>query len=498
MAALNRLYRTTTFRLSVLYFVLFGAAAALAIGYIYWNTNVLLARQLQQTVAAEIQGLAEQYSRGGLPRLAEIVGERSLAPGDSLYLITDKDGRRVSGNLKQVSSELWNTLGPVEFVYRRRGSSGAEQRVGFATVFRLSGGYRLIVGRDIEGRLEFGRVIQSAVLWGLGFMLLAGLFVGWLVSHNLLSRIQDITSTSRTIMRGDLSERIPVRGADDELDRLSGNLNDMFDRIESLMNGLREVSDNIAHDLKTPLTRLRNRVEGALRTPGGDDHYRDALELTIVEADELIKTFNALLSIARLEAGAVRQNMSRIDVTAAVLDMAELYEPVAEEQGMSLEAKGSKALYVSADRQLIGQAIANLIDNALKYSRVCSGKSDCVDGSRTSHGAISIDVMQVGDSAEICVSDRGPGIPEQDRKRALKRFVRLEKSRSAPGSGLGLSLAAAVASLHDGDLRLEDNDPGLKVVIRLPLIQDKEKNIGEDGQDNGTSLGGVGRISSNI
>lgn len=468
MAPLHRLFRTTTFRLSVLYFVCFGAAAALSISYIYWQTNVLLSAQLQQTVDAEIKGLAEQYSQGGLSRLASTVGERSLTPGDSLYLLTDRSGRRISGNLNKVSAKLWNTVGPVEFTYRRPGAGGVEQRVGYANIFRLQGGYRLIVGRDLEGRRAFERVIRSAFLWGLGSMLLAGIGIGWFVSRNLLARVNAVTAASRTIMEGDLSERIPVDGSGDEMDRLSRNLNDMLDRIENLMLGLREVSDNIAHDLKTPLTRLRNRVEGALREKGSADSsdggfsregiYKVALEQTIEEADELIKTFNALLSIARLEAGAARQRMEEIDLSSAVLDVVELYEPVCEEDGVELTSSTVDGLGVFGDRQLIGQAIANLIENSLKYG--CRGEG----------ALVSVEVLRSGDMAQICVSDNGPGIVEQDRERVFKRFVRLEKSRSAPGSGLGLSLVAAVCRLHEGRSYLEDNNPGLKVVIELPLI----------------------------
>lgn len=463
MTALSKLFRTTTVRLSLIYFVLFGAVAAVAIGYIYWNTNVLLARQLTQTVDAEIQGLSEQYKQGGLKRLGQTVAERSLTPGDSLYLLTDKSGRRIAGNLKSVSSELWNVLGPVEFIYRRPASGGTEQRVGYANIFRLAGGYRLIVGRDIEERREFERVVRSAFLWGLAFMALSGLGVGWIVSRNLLSRINAVTATSRTIMTGDLSQRVPISGSGDELDRLSSNLNVMFDRIESLMNGLREVSDNIAHDLKTPLNRLRNRVEAALRDPsGGEPAYRDALQGTIEEADELIKTFNALLSIARLEAGAAGRNMVDIDLTSAVRDVAELYEPAAQEQGLDLVASGVDGLMVHADRQLVGQALANLIDNALKYAP----KRD------NGRGKVSVDVRRENGYVEVIVGDNGPGIPVDDRERVLKRFVRLEASRSKPGSGLGLSLVAAVASLHGGDFRLEDNEPGLRAIIRLPLRED--------------------------
>jgi signal transduction histidine kinase len=304
VTALTKLFRTTTFRLSLTYLALFSAAAAVAIFYLYWNTTVMLSRQLNQTIEAELTGLAEQYRAGGLEQLVRIVAERSGTPGNSLYLVADSDGRRVAGNLSAVTQDLWNSLGPVEFVYSRPAPGGVEKRLAFANVFRLPGGYRLIVGRDIDDRRVFARTTRQAMLWGLFVMALFGIGGGYWVSRKLLARIDAVAETTRTIMQGDLSGRLPVNGSGDELDRLSDSLNLMLVRIEQLMAGLREVSDNIAHDLKTPLNRLRNRVEAALREPYGEAVYREALERTIEEADGLIKTFNALLSIARIEAGA--------------------------------------------------------------------------------------------------------------------------------------------------------------------------------------------------
>ncbi len=463
MTALTKLFRTTTFRLSLTYLALFSAAAIVAIFYIYWNTTVLLSRQLNQTIDAELKGLAEQYRAGGLDQLVSTVAERSQTPGNSLYLVADSEGRRVAGNLSAVSPALWNSLGPVEFVYRRPATGGVETRLAFANVFRLPGGYRLIVGRDIEDRRELARMVRSTMLWGLGVMALFGIGGGYWVSRKLLARIDAVAATTRTIMEGDLSGRLPVNGSGDELDRLSGSLNLMLVRIEQLMAGLREVSDNIAHDLKTPLNRLRNRVEAALREPYGEPVYREALERTIEEADGLIKTFNALLSIARIEAGAGGENRETLDVSALLRDVAELYEPVADERGLVLKAEADAPIYIRADRQLLGQAIANLIDNAIKYG------APGAEGSNGAKPEIDVSARAKGSLAEIVVTDRGPGVPVSDRERVLDRFVRLEASRSEPGSGLGLSLVAAVARLHGGSLRLEDNEPGLRVVLALPM-----------------------------
>ena len=463
MTALTKLFRTTTFRLSLTYLALFSAAAIVAIVYIYWNTTVLLSRQLNQTIDAELKGLAEQYRAGGLDQLVRIVAERSGTPGNSLYLVADSEGQRLAGNLSAVSPELWNSLGPVEFVYQRPATGGVEKRLAFANVFRLASGYRLIVGRDIEDRRELARMVRSAMLWGLGVMALFGIGGGYWVSRKLLARIDALAETTRTIMDGDLTGRLPVTGSGDELDRLSESLNLMLARIEQLMAGLREVSDNIAHDLKTPLNRLRNRVEQALREPYGEAAYREVLERTIEEADGLIKTFNALLSIARIEAGAGGDNREKLDVSALLRDVAELYEPVAEERGIELRAETDAPIFVRADRQLLGQAIANLIDNALKYG---APERSSGNGSRPE---VEVSAHAKGPIAEIVVTDRGPGVPVPDRERVLDRFVRLEASRSEPGSGLGLSLVAAVARLHGGILRLEDNEPGLRVVLALPV-----------------------------
>jgi signal transduction histidine kinase len=464
VTALTKLFRTTTFRLSLTYLALFSAAAIVAIVYIYWNTTVLLSRQLNQTIDAELKGLAEQYRAGGLQQLVRTVAERSGTPGNSLYLVADSEGRRLAGNLSAVSPDLWNSLGPVEFVYRRPAAGGVENRLAFANVFRLPSGYRLIVGRDIEDRRELARMVRSAMLWGLGVMALFGIGGGYWVSRKLLARIDAVSATTRTIMGGDLTGRLPVNGSGDELDRLSESLNLMLARIEQLMAGMREVSDNIAHDLKTPLSRLRNRVEAALREPYGEPVYREALERTIEEADGLIKTFNALLSIARLEAGAGGENRETLDVSALLRDVAELYEPVAEERGLELKAEAEVPIFIRADRQLLGQAIANLIDNAIKY-----GTAEAAERGTGVKPEVEVSAKAKGPIAEIVVTDRGPGVPVSDRKRVLDRFVRLEASRSEPGSGLGLSLVAAVARLHGGNLRLEDNEPGLRVILALPV-----------------------------
>jgi hypothetical protein len=271
-----------------------------------------------------------------------------------------------------------------------------------------------------------------------------------------------MTETTRTIMQGDLGGRLPVAGTGDELDRLAENLNLMLERIEALMHGLKEVSDNIAHDLKTPLTRLRNRTEQALRSAKKESEYRAALENTIEESDGLIRTFNALLMIARAESGQARENMSEFDAAEIAHDIGELYEPLAEEKGIALKVEAETPAPVKGNRELISQALANLVDNSIKYSEPRNETTNGVPAE------IVVRALNEGDRILLTVADSGPGIPEADRSRVIERFVRLEQSRSKPGSGLGLSLASAVARLHGGELTLADNNPGLKSVIALP------------------------------
>jgi signal transduction histidine kinase len=449
-----------------MYAVLFAGAAILAIGYISWISSRLLDDRIKETVLAETLGLAEQYRSGGIKQLANIINRRVRNPSNSIYLVTDHKGGWIAGNVKSLTRDLWNRQGQVEFAYQRRGPQGVEMRHAQARIYRLARDYRLMVGRDVEDQRQFATLIRNAVLWGLAFMVLVGLGGGWLVSRNLLNRIDAVTTTSRVIMAGDMSRRMPLDGTGDELDRLAVSLNAMLERIEQLMMGLREVSDNIAHDLKTPLTRMRNRVETGLRGEG-EFEYRDVLEKTIEESDELIRTFNALLSIARLEAGSSNTSFTENDLGEILADVAELYEPLAEEKGLQLELVRPEALSLDVDRQLIGQAIANLIDNAIKYGTP----------EKNGRGNIVLKAGRLGEvrgkdgsdcSVYIAVSDRGQGIPDNERMHAMKRFGRLEKSRSKPGTGLGLSLVSAVAKLHGGELQLENNMPGLTGRIVIP------------------------------
>jgi signal transduction histidine kinase len=466
VTALTRLLLSTPFRLALIYMGAFILAAGFTVGFIAWRANDLLTTSVVETLRAEVVGLREQYQAGGPARLSAIIAERAADPGSSLYLLVDIAGQRVAGNLRQVPPELRDGTQRGLFTYiPQSGPAQGKPRVAVGVLFDVPGGLTLVVGRDIEDLRRFAWTMGRLGLWSLIILSGLGIGGGLLISRSVLRRIETVNDTTRTIMAGDLSRRIPLNGSGDELDRLAESLNAMLGRIEELMGALREVSDNIAHDLKTPLNRLRNRAEAALRNADGPAIYRDGLVKTIEEADELIKTFNSLLLIARLEGGAVAESMERLNPASIIADVAELYEPVADEAGLSLSVAAEHGLSLTANRELVSQAVANLVDNAIKYSP---------DGRGSSNGAarvapISIVLKRVDDAIEIAVGDRGPGVAPEDRQRALQRFVRLEKSRSRPGSGLGLSLVAAVARLHGGSIRLEDNAPGLRAVLQLPI-----------------------------
>ena len=461
MTPLGKVVRTTAFKLSAIYIAVFTVFAVVFVLYISYSTNQLLTQQLRQTIAADLAGLADQARAGGLAGLVDAIDTRSRQPGASLYLITDASTHPLAGNVSDVPQTLLDQASdnPIIVSYKRFAGE-RENHSALVQLVNLPGGYHMLVGRDLGEREQFRHIVAQALAWALALMIgLAAL--SWVfVSRRVLKRIDSLSASSRRIMRGDLSGRLEVTGTGDEFDRLADSLNAMLERIEHLLYGLKDVSDNIAHDLKTPLTRLRNRVEGVLAGPADTDNYRSALEATIEESDQLIRTFNALLMIARIEAGSPDGAMTELDSREIVQDVVDLYEPVAEEAGTELTVETPDAVAFKGSRELLGQALANLIDNAIKH-----GEDPRPEGGPR----ITVSSALDGDSVVFRVADNGPGIPETDRERVLQRFVRLEKSRSRPGSGLGLSLVAAVARLHHGTLELGDGKPGLVVTIRLPL-----------------------------
>ena len=469
VSPLSRAVSTSAFRAAAVAVAAYLICAGIVIGLLLWQTNRILTDQVLAALQSEAVLLEAEARSGDLQSLERAVNVRSRPGGLGLYYLEDATGTKLAGNLSRLPPEMGATGGV--FRYAARGADPEDARLAVAIPIDLGSGVRLVVGRDIEEQRLFADEMGLLYIAGLGFLSLTGLVAGLLISRVVLRRIETINVATRSIMDGDLSQRIAISGSGDEFDVLSANLNTMLERIEALMDGLREVSDNIAHDLKTPLTRLRNQAESALMDPRGEGAYREGLEQTIEKADDLIKTFNALLLVARLEAGVLKENAEQFDVGSLVLDVAELYEPVAEERGLALQLDVADDVRITANRQLIGQAVANLIDNAIKYSAKAAP-----GGPRPS--SIAIGLARRGQSVEIAVADQGPGIAPEDRERVLKRFVRLEKSRTEPGTGLGLSLVQAVARLHGGAVRLEDNAPGLRVVVTLPLT-DRSPTSGE-------------------
>ena len=461
MTAFGKLVRTTAFRLTLVYLFLFAIFAASLLGYFAWNTRRLITEEITQTVNAETSEFNEIYGRRGLFFVARAIEYRSLRPGANLYLLTSPTGQAIAGNVGSLAPGVMATIGWSETAYRRIEDADDRDHRALVRVTELENGFRLLIGRDLAERRRLFGIVAKAAQWSILIVVVLGLGGGVFVARRVLTRIDAMSGTAHRIMVGDLSERLPVGRSGDELDRLAENLNAMLERIEALMAGLKEVSDNIAHDLKTPLTRLRNRAEEALAKSGCEADYRAALERTIEESDGLIRTFNALLMIARAESGQARGNMDDFDAAEVAGGIHELYEPLAEDDGMTLKVK-TEAAPIHGNRELISQALANLVENAIKYGKP-AGSVVSMDSRQ-----ITIEARREGDQVLLSVTDRGPGIPEGDRKHVVERFVRLEASRTMPGSGLGLSLASAVATLHGGELRLGDAEPGLVATLALP------------------------------
>jgi signal transduction histidine kinase len=445
---------TSTFRLSMLYAALFSLSVLVLGGIVYGAVDLLVERQREQTVRAELEGLAAEFRAAGLPGLVTAIQTR-LAPervGDGLYLLVDGVGRPIAGNLTGWPARVDQRGAWLVFPVERRGIDNASVHEAYALEVALPGGFRVLVGQNTQASAKVLDTILDAFLLGIGAMLLLAAGGGLLFSRNLLRRVEAINRGAERVRQGDVGYRMPVGRGADEFDRLGANLNAMLDEIERLMGAIRAVTDNIAHDLRSPLTRLRGRLEAIDREGVNGNAQRAAIRAAITEADQVLATFRALLSIADAETGAALTGRERVDLTRLAGDVAELYEPVAEEERRTLERRIAEGIAVDGSRQLLFQAAANLLDNAIKYGR----------------GPVVLSLETDRDVVRMAVADRGPGIPPDQRERVIERFVRLDPSRSTPGTGLGLSLVAAIARLHGGTLTLEDNEPGLRAVLTLP------------------------------
>ena len=456
----RRLVRTHAFRLASLYFVVFALSMLGVLLFVYWSSANFVERQTQATLDAEIAGLAEQYAQRGLSGLVQIVAARSAGDrGDGmLYLVTNADGHPLAGNITGWPEGTPAAPGAVAFSVAVKVKGATQMRPAQGTLILIPDGYRLLVARDISDAALFRERIKMTLVWSGLVALVAGLIGGAVMSRNLLRRVEQVNRTAERVMRGNLSDRVPLKGTSDEFDQLAANLNNMLEQIERLMAGMREVSDNIAHDLRTPLARLRARLElsliGAPDIDGAGAAQTEAVRAALDEADRLLATFNALLNIAEAESGARRNEAEPLDLAQTARAAAELYEPVAEEKGCALPLDVDSGIMIRGDRHLLSQAVANLLDNALKYGG----------------GEVTLSAHQHDGRAAFEVSDSGPGIPEGERDAVFDRFVRLERSRSTPGNGLGLSLVRAVARLHNGTVALGDNHPGLKVRLEFAAL----------------------------
>ncbi len=454
----GRLFRTSAFRLALIYATLFSALSAATLGFIYWSTRSQIESQVDARLRLETDYLINLYKSGALPELIEAIQRRNqidsyyrfyyLENNETASSSEDTTDENMPIRLKSMRSHTTRNMG--DAVDLPPGSNRAFNPVRVAET-QLKNGLKLTIGHEISDEKELldhtFSLVVGATLLTLFFSLIGGVWIGM----RMLRRIDSVNRTATEIMSGDLSQRLSVTARDDEIDEIATKLNDMLNRIEDLMQSMQQVTNNVAHDLRSPLTRLRNRLEVTLLEERDPDAYRAEMEGAIGDADSLIQTFNAMLSIARLEAGIDGAQWSDTPIGDLLGELSELYEAVAEESGMDFSATISDNPTYYCNRHLIGQAVTNLLDNAIKYTPM--------------PGKVSIELAGNDDEFEIVVRDNGPGIPVEDRERVFERFIRLENERNSPGNGLGLSLVQAVVRIHRAKLKLEDNEPGL--VVRL-------------------------------
>lgn len=449
------LLRTTTFKLALSYLGIFTVSAMALLALVSWSTTMFIEWQVQETVEAEAGGLSEIYRDRDLAGLAEIIGQRMRqdVEGRNTYLLMGHDGHLLAGNVRAWPGDVSSQLGWVRFQILPAGSVGPPADV-LAHVYELADGYRLLVGRSLADTKRVKSAINRALGWGLALTILLGVVGGYFTSRHLLQRVEEMSRTARRIFGGDTSQRMKVSGIEDEFDSLAESFNEMMDELERLMEGIRTVSDNIAHDLRTPLNRLRSRIDLVLLGSQDVEAYRRTLEETLADADNLLATFNAILTISHAESAARLDRFEVVDPATLAADVVELYEPLAEEKGIRIACAAESVPSLRVDRHLLFQALANLVDNAVKYT--------------PEGGDVTVTVAGGNGSVMLSVADSGPGIPAEARDKVLDRFVRLDSTRSTPGNGLGLSLVQAVARLHGARLSLDDNHPGLVVRMEIP------------------------------
>jgi signal transduction histidine kinase len=448
---LPRLCRTSSFRLTLLYAALFSASAIVLFGVIYWSTSFYMTGQLDAAIDSDYAELQQAFRNAGTKDVAALIEDRvrDMPAGPMFYLLEDPTGEVLAGNLPALPMRTgtFDTVDPQPEPHRR------DQRVLRARGAMLGDSDYLLVAIGARQRDEMEELILRAFGWSFLVTLVLAFGGGIVLSGGLLRRIETISRTTREIMAGHLSRRVPTRGTDDEFDHLAASLNAMLERSESSMRAMRQISNDIAHDLRTPLTRLRQRLELAQRKAGTAAELRAAVEVSIGDTDAILSTFGALLRIAQIESKAVKAGFAELDFSELLRTVVEVYQPMADEKNQVLSADIAPGLRTVGDGELLTQMLANLLENALRHSPT---------------GAV-IRVRAIAAEHDITVvfADNGPGIPPGEYGNVFRRFYRLEASRTTPGSGLGLSLVAAIASLHEIPVEFEDNRPGLRVTLRL-------------------------------
>ncbi len=447
--------RSASLRFATLFGIVFALSALTLVAFLWFSTANLLDRQVEAAINADAQGLVERWSEGGVPALLLTIQERlgENVDDDAIYEVTDSLKRWVAGNLNQWPAKVETPGVFYELQVVRAGTrSLADVRR-----YDLPGGFHLLVGRDVRGRVELRRLLTNALFSSLLVIAVLGA-VGAVVIRNVFRRmVAEVSATAEAIAGGDLTPRVRRSGRGDEFDRMAESINTMLERIARLMDGVRQVSNAIAHDLRTPITRARARLEDAVLHARSEGELRAGVERAVSDLDNVTAVFHALMRIAEIEVGARRSAFAEIDLGPLLADLAELYSAVAEEHGgLRLRLEVPDTLAILGDRDLLQQAVANLLDNAIKFSP---------DG-----GQITLAASRVDRQVRLSVADQGAGIPEADRPRATERFFRGEAARSTPGSGLGLALVQAVALLHEGSLLLEDAHPGLRATLVIPAM----------------------------
>jgi signal transduction histidine kinase len=466
-APLAKTLRSSTLRLALICIATFGAAILGLFGYVYWSTATYVLSRQDASVAADFAGLSSTYERDGVSGIAASIVRRSTARHhvDSVYLLVDAAFMPIAGNLKAWPSELAGAAGWGNFTapdWKPAAAARPTLRARFET---LKGGEHLLVGTDISDLAMYARHIDMALAFGVAlFFVLAGV-AGISVTRRTVGRIEQVNALSLAIMQRGLSERIPLRGSRDEWDQLAANLNLMLDRIEALMAEVKQVSDNVAHDLRTPLTRMRGRLEKAADRPRLADEDQALINDTMADLDGVLRMFASLTRISQIEASDRTAAFRSVNLAEIAREVVELFDAAAEDRGVRLTAAGDERVLVTGDRDLLFDATANLVDNAIKHGRAA--------------GEVDVAVTDGATGAAITVTDDGPGIPEHALPHVFKRFYRLERSRRTPGNGLGLSLVAAVARLHGAHIEMRDNAPGLRFRVHFPLAADADGAAGE-------------------